>query len=117
MARVPFPGLGVVGRDEEVRRAGDVFKKLMAPGRWLDDRHRGLDPLLVTKGSCDLTAAAMVARTGLCAISGAGRCPRLARRRRRGSPLSKSGLFHVKQAARPPSPVPGRRGAGGLSIF
>jgi hypothetical protein len=48
MAWVPLPRLGVVGRNEEVLWTGDVVKKLMAPGRWLDDRHGRLDPLLVT---------------------------------------------------------------------
>src|SRR5262245_54939974 len=46
MGWVPLPCLGVVGRDEEIGWAGDVSKKLMASGRWFDNRH-GLGPLLV----------------------------------------------------------------------
>jgi hypothetical protein len=48
MTWVPLPRLGVIGWDEEVLWAGDMVEKLMAPGRWLNDRHGGSNPLLVT---------------------------------------------------------------------
>src|SRR5205085_11861938 len=36
---VPLPRLRVVGGDEKIRRAIYGIEILVAPGRWLDDRH------------------------------------------------------------------------------